>query len=149
MPAPLDATDLAILDAVTADGRASVNAIASRVGVARATAYARLARLEGIGVITGYTAVVDRSLLGESLSAVVLLNGGQNAWAALREVLASLPQVEAAYYVTGPADVVLVVRVANVVELRSLLLDRFQSLPGIRGTQTLLIIDEVVGARVS
>jgi len=142
----LDPTDLALLDAVVADGRASVNAIAATVGVARATAYSRLSRLERLGVITGYTAVVDRAKLGESLSAVVMLNGGQQSWSALRELLASLPQIEAAYYVTGPADVVLIVRVAQVSELRALLLEQLQHLPGIRGTQTMLVIDDVIRA---
>lgn len=145
----LDATDRALLEAVVADGRASVNALAAQVGVARATAYTRLSRLESLGVITGYTAVLDRAKLGESLSAVVLLNGGQNSWEALRVLLASVPQVEAAYYVTGPADVVLIVRVATVGELRALLLERLQGLPGIRGTQTLLVIDEVLSPPLS
>ncbi len=143
-PVRLDETDHAILAALKADGRASVNALALEVGVARATAYTRLARLERTGVITGYTALVDRAKLGETVTAVVLVNGGQQAWEALPGLLADVPHVESAYYVTGPADVVLVVRVSTVAELRSLLLERLQRLPGIRGTQTLLVIDEVL-----
>ncbi|MCW2544910.1 MAG: Lrp/AsnC family transcriptional regulator [Frankiales bacterium] len=145
----LDAIDLDILAALVEDGRMSVSALATRVGVARATAYSRVNRLETSGVISGYAAMLDLSKVQTTLSAIVLLNGGQQAWDALGPLLAERPEIEMAYYVTGLADVVLIVRVADVVALRDLLLQRLQALPGIRGTQTLLVIDEVVRPRTA
>jgi DNA-binding Lrp family transcriptional regulator len=140
----LDDVDLALLAALRDDGRASVNALAATVGVSRATAYSRLSRLESTGVITGYSARIDPSRAGVGIDAVILLNGGQSSAEPLRALLPTLPFVEQAYYVTGSADVVLVVRVSDVEELRDLVLTKIRDLPGIRATQTLLVLDQVV-----
>ena len=51
-PRPLDEVDRRILAELQADGRLSVNELAARVNVARATAYQRLQRLEADAVIT-------------------------------------------------------------------------------------------------
>lgn len=141
---PLDATDLALLEALQSDGRASIATLAQAAGIARATAYNRIARLERDGVITGYAACVNHDASGLGLTAIVLLNGGQKAWKPLQALLVDLPQVEKAWYVTGIADVLLVVRCRDVGELRQLVLERLQRLPDIRGTQTMLTLEQVV-----
>ena len=89
--AALDATDLDIVAALTADGRLSVNELAQRVNVSRATAYSRLARLRSSGVITGFSAVVDQVKLGLPLAVFILLNVDQHSWRSLSEELRRLP----------------------------------------------------------
>ena len=60
----LDDVDRRILAELTRDGRVSVRTLAERVHVSRANAYARVDRLVGDGVITGYTAQIDPERAG-------------------------------------------------------------------------------------
>ena len=55
----MDDADRQIVEALRADGRMSMRALADLVHVSRASAYTRVARLEREGVITGYAALID------------------------------------------------------------------------------------------
>ena len=57
--AAMDDTDRQIIEALRADGRMSMRALADLVHISRANAYARVSRLEREGVITGYAALID------------------------------------------------------------------------------------------
>ena len=63
-PYVLDATDLALLKILVADCRTSQRQIATMLGVSAPTVGERMARLERNGVITGYSAQVDWSVVG-------------------------------------------------------------------------------------
>ena len=63
-PYVLDAIDLALLKILVADCRTSQRQIATMLGVSAPTVGERMARLERNGVITGYSAQVDWSVVG-------------------------------------------------------------------------------------
>jgi len=71
---PLDDIDRRIISELEADARLSGRALADRVSISRANAYARLDRLIADGVITGFTAVVDPARVGLMTSAYVTLS---------------------------------------------------------------------------
>lgn len=129
---------------LAADARTAVTEIATRARVSRATAYNRIGRLTEQGVIRGYSVVADHAKLGLGVTALILISGSQPDWRANREIISAYPEVEYAWYVVGSADIVLLVRVADTDRLRDLILTRLQSLPGVTGTQTLTVIEEVV-----
>ena len=56
-----DAVDLAIVSAVSRDGRATLADLSAATGLSVSAAQARLKRLEARGVITGYRATIDAS----------------------------------------------------------------------------------------
>src|SRR3984885_8843122 len=85
--AAMDDTDRLIVDALRADGRMSMRALADQIHISRANAYARVARLEREGVITGYAAIVDPVRYGYGLSAYVYLDVAQRSWKSLRAQL--------------------------------------------------------------
>jgi DNA-binding Lrp family transcriptional regulator len=140
--ARLDATDLDIVAALTADGRLSVNELAHRVNVSRATAYARLDRLRSSGVITGFTTVVDQVKLGLPLAVFILLNVDQHAWRALSTELRQLPGFQYLALTSGEFDMILLVRVADISALRDVVLVKLSSMPQIRTTRTIFVLDE-------
>src|SRR5687768_896859 len=115
---PLDEVDRRIVTALVDDGRLSVNELASRVGVSRATAYTRLDRLRADGVITGFTATVDPTKVGHGVAALILVNVDQNEWRAARDELLQLPGVEYMAFTSGGFDMVVLVRVASIEALR-------------------------------
>jgi DNA-binding Lrp family transcriptional regulator len=142
-PAPaLDDVDRGIIAALVDDGRLSVNELASRVGVSRATAYARLDRLRSSGVITGFTAVVDPAKVGHGVAALILVNVEQNEWRAARDELMHLPGVEYLAFTSGGFDMVALVRVASIEALRDVVLDHLHGATHVRSTQTVFVLDE-------
>ena len=128
--------------ALVEDGRLSVNELASQVGVSRATAYTRLARLRSDGVITGFTATVDPAKVGHGVAALILVNVEQNEWRAARDELLHLPGVEYLAFTSGGFDMVALVRVESIEALRDVVLDHLHGATHVRSTQTVFVLDE-------
>jgi DNA-binding Lrp family transcriptional regulator len=138
----LDAVDRGVVEALRADGRMSVNELAARVNVSRATAYQRLARLRETGVIRRFTVDVDPKKLGLPLAALVLVSVVQHSWREVGEAMRRLPGVDWLALSTGSFDYVLLVRAPDVDHLRDVILDGLQTIPGVQSAQTLLLLDE-------
>jgi DNA-binding Lrp family transcriptional regulator len=143
-PVGLDAVDRRILELLRDDGRLPVAGLAERAGISRANAYTRLERLRSEGVIRGFTASVDSQRLGLGIAALVLIAGRQPAWRSLREQLLRMPEIEFCAFTTGEYDALILVRVPDVETLRDVILERLQSMPAVRATQTIFVLDEVV-----
>lgn len=120
----------------------SVNELASRTGVSRATAYARVERLRADGVLKGFRAEVDPAALGFAITAMILMNVDQNDWAGVREALVQLPGFEYTALTSGGFDFVVVVRVHDVSSLRDVVLHRLHRIPAVKSTQTVFVLDE-------
>lgn len=138
----LDPVDRRLVQALQADGRASVNELAGRVKVSRATAYQRLARLRETGVIRRFTVDVDHRKLGLPIAALVLVNVVQHSWRGVGDRLRHLPGLEWMALSSGTFDYVLLVRAPDIDHLRDVILGDLQAIPEIRSSQTLVLLDE-------
>lgn len=141
-PVQLDQVDRRLVEALRADSRQSVNELANRVNVSRATAYQRLGRLRDTGVIRRFTIDVDARKLGLPIAALVLVSVAQHSWRAVGARLRHLPGVEWLALSTGSFDYILLVRAPDIDHLRDVVLDGLQSIPEIQSTQTLLLLEE-------
>ena len=142
-----DEVDLALLRALRQDGRASISALARDLHLSRSAVHQRLNALVASRALLGFTPIVDPTKLGTGVAAFVLVSAGPGArleMEPLREQLLGLPHVEYAALVTGDHDVLLLVRVSDLDELRRFLLDDLTAISGMRGTLTLLVLDEVI-----
>ncbi|AEA25273.1 transcriptional regulator, AsnC family [Pseudonocardia dioxanivorans CB1190] len=142
MDAPLDAIDRRIVAALEADARLSGRALAERVMISRANAYARLERLMADGVITGFGARVDPVKIGLTTSAYVTMTVRQNNWRDLQERLRAIPEVRHMALLGGEFDVMLLVRAAGNDALRRVVLEQLQAIPGVLATRTFLIFED-------
>ena len=140
---PLDDVDRNIIAELTRDGRMSVTQVAENVHISRAHAYTRIARLTGEGVLTKFTALVDPIKAGLKSSAYVTLKVRQHSWRELRELLRAIPEVHHIALVGGDFDVILLVRAVDNVDLRRVIFDQLQSMPGVLDTQTFLVFEDV------
>jgi DNA-binding Lrp family transcriptional regulator len=141
--APLDDIDLQIVAALRSNGRLSMRALAEALHISRASAYARVRRLETSRVITGYTAIVDPRRCGYGLSAYVFLKIAQESWKTVGRQVLSIPEVDHATLVSGEHDIMLLVRTRDAASLRDVVLTRLQTMPEVASTQTVLIFDEL------
>lgn len=138
----LDAIDARILQALERDGRLSMRQLAEEVHISRANAYARVERLTRSGVITGFSAVIDPVARGLSTSAYVTMHVNQTDWRDIHAELRTLEGIEHIALVGGEFDVVLLVRARDNADLRRLVLDQIQAIPGVISTRTLLLFEE-------
>lgn len=138
----LDPIDGRIVDELVQDGRMSVRALAEKLHISRANAYARLQRLTQTGVIRGFHAEVDPVSVGLGTSAYLTLTLRQTDWRHLRERLVALPGVAHLALVGGEFDVIMLVRARDNADLRRLVLEEIQGMEGVLNTRTLLVFDE-------
>lgn len=138
----LDATDHALLAALSRDARMSVSSIAEQLHLSRANAYERISRLRSSGVLKGYTAVIDPRAAGMETAAYVFVTLKQDDWTVLRNALAEDSAIRHVALVGGQYDAVLLVRTRTVEELRRVIFERIQSLQCVQSTQTALIFDD-------
>lgn len=139
---PLDDTDRQILAALATDGRLSMRALAETLHISRANAYTRVDRLKELGVIRGFQADVDPVASGLGTSAYVTLSLRQADWRQVREQMRALPGVVHIGLVGGEFDVILLVRARDNEDLRRLVLDEIQGMPGVLNTRTHLVFEE-------
>jgi DNA-binding Lrp family transcriptional regulator len=139
----LDTIDRRIVAELEADARLSGRALAERVMISRANAYARLERLMADGVITGFTARVNPLKLGLTTSAYVTMTVRQSNWRDLQDQLRAIPEVRHMALLGGEFDVMLLVRAAGNDALRRVVLEQLQAIPGVLATRTFLIFEDV------
>lgn len=140
--APIDEIDTQILAALERDGRLSMRQLAEAIHISRANAYARVERLTRNDVITGYTALVDPVGRGLGTSAYLTMTMRQTDWREIHARLRELPGIEHIALVGGEFDVVMLVRARDNSDLRRLVLDEIQAIPGVLSTRTLLVFEE-------
>jgi Lrp/AsnC family transcriptional regulator, leucine-responsive regulatory protein len=130
----MDAIDARILAVVQEDGRVTNAELAERVRLSPSPCLRRLRRLERDGVITGYRATLDRPKVGLGVTVFVELKVAGHSDRIAREVetaVAEVPEVVACHIVSGSADFLLEVVVADLSHYERLLLDTLLTLPGV------------------
>ena len=118
----LDERDLEIIAALQDDGRATYADIGQRVGLAASSVHDRVRKLERLGVIRGYRAVVDPEAVGlyvTALIAVTPLDPTQPD--DLPDRVRDFPEVEDCLSVAGEANYVLKVRMRTTGHLEELI----------------------------
>lgn len=142
MPTPrLDDIDQLILTLLRENGRRTVADIATRVNLSAAPVRRRIAQLEAMGVIAGYTAIVDERAPVPAIDAFVemRLEPGADVGALAREIQA-LPEVQELAVTAGDPDLVVRLRVADVTRLRTFVHALRQS-TGVASTKTMVVLD--------
>ncbi|MGR7024307.1 Lrp/AsnC family transcriptional regulator [Geodermatophilus sp. URMC 62] len=151
MPAPqdrLDATDARLVQALTDDPRATVMALSQRLGLARNTVQARLARLESGGLLAPYGSRVRPEALGYRLGAYVTVQVVQRSLAEVAAALAALPEVLEVTALSGAADLLVRVVAVDADDLWRLT-EQVLALPGVQRTDTALALRRYVDHRVA
>ena len=98
--------DEKLVNALLADGRASLRSLAEELGVSVTTVSNHLKDLESSGVIQGYTPIVDYDAVGYDVTAVVQLKVEGNAIGEVTDSLREAKQMVSVYEVTGDHDIV-------------------------------------------
>jgi len=138
----LDATDRDLLAALLEDARISQRGLAKRVGVAQGTITNRLRRLEGMGVIKGYTVLLDAESIGWTMTVITGLTIQKGSMIDVQQQIAADPRVFAVYDVTGDYDSMVLARVRGRKDLDDLTKTVF-TLQGVQRSFTQVVLNTV------
>jgi len=122
------------------DGRMTTTEIAQRVSLTVAPVKRRIDRLEREGVISGYTAIVNRELMGVGFEAFVELRfAGNIDVESVITAAQSLPEVVEAFTVAGDPDSLVRIRVNDVHHLQRVV-NALRRNNDVTGTKTLMVL---------
>jgi DNA-binding Lrp family transcriptional regulator len=100
----IDDLDARLLTLLREEPRLGLMEASRRLGVARGTVQARLAKLEERGVVKGFGPEVDPGRMGYPVLAFVFLQIAQGRLAEAVSVLSAVPEVLEATATSGPSD---------------------------------------------
>lgn len=146
MESQLDPVDRHLLSLLQANAREPVALLARKLGLARTTVVARIARLEQRGVVTGYGVRLGRQLEAASVRAYCSLKVQPRTSAAVIRALARLPEVEEVSAVSGQFDYLVLLRCQTHEQLDALL-DQIGLIEGVEQTQTSIVLSRKVDRR--
>jgi Lrp/AsnC family transcriptional regulator, leucine-responsive regulatory protein len=145
----LDDTDERILELLVDDGRRSASEVGRLVSLSPAAAKRRIDRLEQVGYIRGYTAILDHRLFGEHLEAFSELRFAPGTQVDdIDAAVADLPELVESFTLAGDPDALIRVRVTDVDHLKRVLDQVRRGRPGgaqILGTKTLIVLGSRTG----
>lgn len=142
----LDRTDLRILEVLQQDGRISNQELAERVSLSPSPCLRRLRRLEELGVIRQYVALVDPQRIGLGLLAYVtvkLEKRGKMPMDEFRARVQTWPEVLACYAMTGDMDYLLRVHVEDLEHFSRLVMNQLLKQPGVVDVKSSFALDRI------
>lgn len=142
----LDSHSLAILRELQRDARQTVQQIAERVGLSSTPCWKRIKTMEAAGVITGYSALVDRERVGLGLMVVVETNLSQHTQELVEQferAVAATPQIVRCLSTTGQSDYLLTVLVPGIAEYERFLHATLFRLPGVTHVRSSIVLKDV------
>ena len=135
----LDRTDHGILELLALDARLSASELGRRVGLSPAAAKRRIDRLEALGIITGYRAVIDHGQLDGEIDAFIELRFAGATQVDDIESTADIPEVIEAFTTAGDPDALARIRVHDLDHLKRVV-DRIRRTGRVTGTKTLIVL---------
>jgi Lrp/AsnC family leucine-responsive transcriptional regulator len=139
----VDHMDRKILSALRADGRLTMNELAEKVGLSPSPCWTRVKRLEKIGAIQHYAAVLDHDVLGLSNTVfveVMLDKHSDDALEAFGAALSRMPEVIEAHLVSGDYDYLVKVAVVDTADYERFLRQRLYKTEGVRHTKSIFAL---------
>jgi len=137
----IDQVDRKILESLESDSSKNVAEMSKALGVAPATIYLRIKKLEKKNIIQGYRAILNKEALGKIITSVIEIKLDVRIDA--DKILAQSSGIRgiiSAYAIAGDADAIFVVVANDVQELEKIIL-KLRQLDGVLSTKSLLVLN--------
>ncbi|MEO6031839.1 MAG: Lrp/AsnC family transcriptional regulator [Burkholderiaceae bacterium] len=138
-----DQVDLAILRVLREDSRKTLQEIGAMVSLSATSCWTRIKKLEAQGVIKRYTVELDPAKLGYNDFVIVQLTLESHTDETLYEfgrVLATIPEIQEAYLVSGDYDYYIRIAVRDTRDYERLLREKLYKIPGIRHSKSSFVL---------
>ncbi|WP_305856618.1 Lrp/AsnC family transcriptional regulator [Balneatrix alpica] len=138
----LDKFDQLIINALRANARQSLSAIAEQVNLSRTAVSERLRKLEQQGVIKGYQVLLSQEA-SEGVSAYIEISYNEIDCADMAARLRQLPEVKLCHGVSGETDMMLLVQTSSMEALQRLR-EQIVKIPGVGRVKTHVTLAEYI-----
>lgn len=142
-----DSVDKALLTALAPDPRATVVALADRLGLSRNTVQARMARLEASGAFLSFERSMDPAPLGYPLEAFIAVHVRQKLLGEVVDEIARIPEVIQAHGLSGSIDLLVRVVCRDAHDLFRID-GEILAIEGVERTETSLAMGELIPYRL-
>jgi len=142
----LDKFDLDLLKLVQSDASASAEALGASVGLSGSAVLRRLKQLRETGIINREVAIVATDKLGPRLRIIAnveLERDRADQLGSLVELLQEKPEIQQAYYISGDADLLLIVIVPEISDYDRLTAELVSRHPIIKRIKTSVVFREL------
>jgi DNA-binding Lrp family transcriptional regulator len=143
----IDGLDARLLTLLREEPRLGLMEASRRLGIARGTVQARLAKLEARGVITGHGPEVDPEAMGYAISAFVFVELSQGRLKEATAALDAIPEVLEADAISGAQDLVCRIVARNTEHLQELV-NELLAAPAIRRCTSYIVLSRQVPPRM-
>ena len=143
-----DAVDRALLAALAPDPRATVVALADRLGLSRNTVQARMARLEASGAFLSFERSMDPAPLGYPIEAFVSVHVRQKLLGEVVDEIGCIPEVIQAHGLSGSIDLLVRVVCRDAHDLFRID-GEILAIDGVERTETSLAMGELIPYRLA
>ncbi|MDQ6657373.1 MAG: Lrp/AsnC family transcriptional regulator [Actinomycetota bacterium] len=140
----MDKIDSHIISCLVAEARSSFREIGLEVGLSAPAVKRRVDRLREEGVITSFTARLDPTRVGWTTQAFVAVTyHGNVSPARIKQFLAPIPEVIAAYTVSGADDILVHLCAADMAHFEQAL-ERIRSGEGVARTESTIVLSSLL-----
>lgn len=141
-----DEKDLSILRILQKDAKLSIRDIAVRINLSPTPTHERIKRLEKLGIIKGYTTVVDRKKVDKGMMVIcmVALNVHNKKTAGVFiEQVGKLKEVVEFYNISGEFDFMLKILAANMDDFHEFFVNKLSEIEGIGQTKSIFVMNSI------
>src|SRR4030066_1119586 len=151
MSVKLDEKDLGILRLIQENSKLTAKQIAKKTGTPLTTVFAKIKRMEELGIIKAYRAIVAPEKLSAGTAAVILASVSYRAKAddapisqrVVAEEIAKFPEVQEVHIITGDWDLLVKLRAENVDSIGKFVVDKLRLIKGLEKTLTCMVFETV------
>ena len=152
MSLKLDEKDLAILVLIQENSKLTANQIAKKIGAPITTVFAKIKRMEEMGIIKQYRAILSAEKLNLGTAAFILASVSYQAknedqtpvsQRQVAEEIARFPEVQEVHIITGDWDLLVKLRAENVDAIGKFVVDKLRLIKGLEKSLTCMVFETV------
>lgn len=147
----LDEKDLEILRILQENSKISSREIARKINSLIPTVYAKIKRMENLGLIKEYKTILDGKKLDKGTTAFIFVSfeyrpsGAENTLdqREIAKKIAKFPEVQDLHIITGDWDMLIKVKAKDVDEIGKFVVDKLRKIEGIEKTLSCMVYDAI------
>ena len=151
MTVKLDEKDIAILALIQEDSKLTARQIAQQINAPITTVFAKTKRMEELGIIQEYRAILSPEKLDMGTAAFVLASVSYRAKAneepvsqrTVAEEISKCPEVQEVYIITGDWDLLVKLRAESVDAVGKFVVDKLRLVEGLEKTLTCMVFETI------
>ncbi len=139
----IDGLDRKILSLIMENARIPYLEVARECNVSGAAIHQRIQRLTRLGVITGSQFMINPKKIGYHTCAYMgIFLESASLYTEVVKKLKDIPEIVQCHYTTGNYSIFIKVYTKNNEDLKHVLVDKLQAIPGIARTETFISLEE-------